>query len=89
MRDEKEMRCTCANCGNDNFETLTVKSFTTRCSVCGHITHNATGVDIKKYLIALCILAVIIVMALCFWKLSSVPFWQIENSRHVWSVLSL
>ena len=60
----------CANCGNENYDTLTSRRFTTHCSVCGHNTHTATGLDTRKIRNAVIILAVAALVAVSFWALA-------------------
>ena len=59
----------CANCGNENFDTLTVRRFTLHCSVCGHNTHTATGIDTRKIKWALILVIVIVILAQGAWYL--------------------
>ena len=65
----------CANCGNENFDTLTVKRFTLHCSVCGHNTHTATGIDTRKIKLVLIILAIMALLGVCAWCLITHPIW--------------
>ena len=60
----------CANCGNENLDTMTFRRFTMHCSVCGHNTHTATGLDTRKIRNAVIILAVAALVGFCFWSLA-------------------
>ena len=68
------MRCVCANCGNDDFEKLEFRRFTIHCSVCGHNTHIATGIDTRKYRTALIVLGLIILLGFSILAFIVIPF---------------
>ena len=78
------MRCTCANCGNSDFDTLLFRRFTTYCSVCGHSTHTVTGIDTRKYKIALAILRLVTLIGLSVLAFFTVPFSEAQRLRMVW-----
>ena len=61
----------CANCGNENFDTLTFRHFTMHCSVCGHNTFTATGHDTRKVRNAVIILIVVALLAFSAWTLAT------------------
>lgn len=73
----------CANCGNEDFDTLTVRRFTLHCSVCGHNTHTATGIDTRKIRLTLIILAVIVILGISYWCLLTHP--GLAMRGHVWN----
>ena len=62
----------CANCGNENFDTLTFRHFTMHCSVCGHNTFTAAGLDTRKVRNIVIFLAVAVLFGVCFWALTTV-----------------
>ena len=64
----------CANCGNENFDTLTFRHFTVHCSVCGHNTFTSTGHDTRKVRNIVIILVVAALFAVCFWTLATTPY---------------
>ncbi len=69
----------CANCGNENFDTLAFRHFTMHCSVCGHNTFTATGLDTRKVRNAVIILAVAALFAVCFYALATAPFIMLRH----------
>ena len=64
----------CANCGNENYDTLTLRHFTVHCSVCGHNTFTSTGHDTRKVRNIVIILVVAALFAVCFWTLATTPY---------------
>ena len=64
----------CANCGNENFDTLIVRRFTTHCSVCGHNTFTATGLDTRKVRNSVIILLVLVLVGFSAWTLATHRF---------------
>ena len=71
----------CANCGNENFETLNFRRFTIHCSVCGHNTFTATGLDTRKVRNAVIILAVAALLAFSAWTLATHRFILFSSVR--------
>ena len=71
----------CANCGNENFDTLTFRHFTMHCSVCGHNTFTATGHDTRKARNAVIILIVVALLAFSAWTLATHRFVWVSAVR--------
>lgn len=71
----------CANCGNENFNTLTFRRFTMHCSVCGHNTFTAAGLDTRKVRNAVIILAVLVLLGFSAWTLATHRFVWISAAR--------
>lgn len=71
----------CANCGNENFDTLTFRRFTMHCSVCGHNTFTAAGLDTRKVRNAVIILAVLVLLGFSAWTLATHRFVWISAAR--------
>ena len=71
----------CANCGNENFNTLTFRHFTMHCSVCGHNTFTAAGLDTRKVRNAVIILAVLVLLGFSAWTLATHRFVWISAAR--------
>ena len=71
----------CANCGNENFNTLTFRHFTMHCSVCGHNTFTATGLDTRKVRNTVIILAVLVLLGFSAWTLATNRFVWISAAR--------
>lgn len=71
----------CANCGNENFNTLTFRHFTMHCSVCGHNTFTATGLDTRKVRNTVIILAVLVLLGFSAWTLATHRFVWISAAR--------
>ncbi len=71
----------CANCGNDDFDPLTVRHFTVHCSVCGHNTFTATGLDTRKARNAVIVIAVLAFLAYGIWTLKDVSFERLGLRR--------
>ena len=71
----------CANCGNENFNTLTFRHFTMHCSVCGHNTFTATGLDTRKVRNTVIILAVLVLLGFSAWRLATHRFVWISAVR--------
>lgn len=71
----------CANCGNENFETLSFGRFTAHCAICGHKTHTATGLDTRKVRNAVIILAVLVLLGFSAWTLATHRFVWISAAR--------
>ena len=74
----------CANCGNENIETLSFGHFTTHCAVCGHNTHTATGIDTRKIKITIFVLAIIVALVVCGWILSTTEFRHMRLYRRLY-----
>ena len=71
----------CANCGNENFDTLTFRHFTMHCSVCGHNTFTATGLDTRIVRNAVIILLVLVLVGFSAWTLATHRFVWIGAAR--------
>ena len=71
----------CANCGNENFNTLTFRHFTMHCSVCGHNTFTAAGLDTRKVRNTVIILAVLVLLGFSAWTLATHRFVWISAVR--------
>ena len=71
----------CANCGNENFNTLTFRHFTIHCSVCGHNTFTSTGHDTRKVRNTVIILAVLVLLGFSAWTLATHRFVWISAVR--------
>ena len=71
----------CANCGNENFNTLTFRHFTMHCSVCGHNTFTAAGLDTRKVRNTVIILAVLVLLGFSAWPLATHRFVWISAAR--------
>ena len=71
----------CANCGNENFNTLTFRHFTMHCSVCGQNTCTVTGLDTRKVRNAVIILAVLVLLGFSAWTLATHRFVWISAAR--------
>ena len=71
----------CANCGNENFNTLTFRRFTMHCSVCGHNTFTAAGLDTRKVRNAVIILVVLVLLGFSAWTLATHRFVWISAVR--------
>ena len=71
----------CANCGNDDFDTLTVRHFTVHCSVCGHNTFTATGLDTRKVRNAVIVITVLAFLVYGIWTLKDLRFERLGLRR--------
>ena len=71
----------CANCGNENFDTLTVRHFTVHCSVCGHNTFTSTGHDTRKVRNIVIVIAVLAFLVYGIWTLKDVRFERLGLRR--------
>ena len=63
-----------ANCGNENFETLSFGRFTAHCAICGHKTHTATGLDTRKIRNTVFVLLFVASLIISIWTLATQPF---------------
>ena len=71
----------CANCGNENFDTLAVRHFTVHCSVCGHNTFTATGLDTRKVRNTVIVIAVLAFLVYGIWTLKDLRFERLGLRR--------
>ena len=71
----------CANCGNENFNTLTFRHFTMHCSVCGHNTFTAAGLDTRKVRNTVIVIAVLAFLVYGIWTLKDLRFERLGLRR--------
>ena len=71
----------CANCGNENFDKLTFRHFTVHCSVCGHNTFTATGLDTRKVRNTVIVIAVLAFLVYGIWTLKDLRFERLGLRR--------